>query len=453
MNISRENIDELNAVIKLTIEKEDYESRVADVIKSHQKKAQMPGFRPGKVPAGLIKKMYGTSILVDEINKLVSETLSSHLADEKLEILGEPLPSESQQPIDFDTQDSFEFSFDIALAPKVEVSLTKREKIPYYNIAVTDDLIDGQIKTLTSRFGENKVVEAVTEKSLIKGDLVQVDKEGNVLDGGIFVEDAVLSVSVVKDKKEQKKLLGKSANDEVVFDVKKAYPNDTEVSYILKISKEEAADVKGDFRLTVKEVTEFVDPELNQELFDKLFGPGVVTSEEEMKAKVKEDLEKNNLLEADYRFSIDASEKLKGKLKIDLPEAFLKRWMKATGNREEPLTDEQIEEEMPKFLEDLKWQLIKNEIIKTNELKVEEEDVISFAKKSAKAQFMQYGLNSIPDEYIENYAMEMLKDQSQGRQVAEGAISEKVMEFIKEAVKLDEKEISREDFNKLFENN
>jgi len=172
-----------------------------------------------------------------------------------------------------------------------------------------------------------------------------------------------------------------------------------------------------------------------------------------MKAKVKEDLEKNNLLESDYRFSIDASDKLKGKLKIELPEAFLKRWMKATGNREEPLTDEQIENEMPRFLEDLKWQLIKNEIIKSNELKVEEEDVIAFAKKSAKAQFMQYGLNSIPDEYIENYAMEMLKDQSQGRQVAEGAISEKVMEFIKEAVKLDEKEISRDDFNKLFENN
>lgn len=453
MNISRENIDELNAVIKLTIEKEDYESRVADVLKSHQKKAQMPGFRPGKVPAGLIKKMYGTSIIVDELNKLVSENLTNHIVDEKLELLGEPLPSESQQPIDFESQESFEFSFDIALAPKVEVNLTKSQKIPYYNIIITDDLVDGQIKNLTSRFGENKVVKAITEKSLIKGDLVQVDKEGNVFDGGIFVEDAVLSVSVVKDKKEQKKLLGKSANEEVVFDVKKAYPNDTEVSYILKISKEEAADVKGDFRLTVKEVTEFVDPELNQELFDKLFGPGVVTSEEEMKTKVKEDLEKNNLLESDYRFSIDASEKLKGKSKIDLPEAFLKRWMKATGNREEPLTDEQIDDEMPKFLEDLKWQLIKNEIIKSNELKVEEEDVIAFAKKSAKAQFMQYGLNSIPDEYIENYAMEMLKDQRQSRQVAEGAISEKVMDFIKENVKLDEKEISRDDFNKLFENN
>ncbi len=451
MNIIRENIDELNAVIKLTVEKEDYESQVAEVLKNYQRKAQMPGFRPGKVPASLIKKMYGTSVLVDEINKLVSENLSKHLAEEKLDILGEPLPSESQEPIDFDKDEKFEFAFDIALAPEVEISITKRDKIPFYTIEITDDLLDGQIKNLTSRFGENKTVDKTTDKSLIKGNIVELDKDGNVVEGGIFAEETVLSSSVIKDEKIQKELVGKAVGDEVVFDIKKAYPNDTEISYILKISKEEAEEVKGNFKLTISEITEFVDPELDQELFDKMFGPGVVTSEEEMKDKVRKDLEASFLMESDYRFSLDASEKLKKKLKTEFPEAFLKRWLKMATNKEEPLTDEEIDNEMPRFLDDLRWQLVKNFIIKKNELEIDNEDVVIYSKQAAKAQFMQYGMNSIPEEYIDNYATQMLQDENQARQIAEGAMNEKVMTFVKEAVKIDEQTISRDDFNKLFE--
>jgi trigger factor len=453
MNISRENIDELNAVIKLTIEREDYEARVADVLKSYQKKAQMPGFRPGKVPAGLIKKMYGNAATVDEINKLVSENLSNHLTEEKLEILGEPLPSETQQPIDFINQSSFEFAFDIALAPKVELNLTKRDKIPFYTLEMSEELVDSQLKNLTGRFGENKVVENVSADSLVKGSIVQLDDAGNVLENGIFAEDTVLSVNVIKDKKEQKKFIGKAAEEEIVFDVKKAFPNDTEISYILKITKEQAAEISGSFRLIIKEITEFVEPELTQDLFDKVFGVGVVSSEEEMRAKVKEDLEKNFSLESDYRFSVDARNKLTSKVDFQLPEDFLKRWMKSTNRGEEKLTDEQLDKNMPSFLEDLKWHLIKNELIKVNELKIQESDVIEFAKKSAKAQFMQYGLTNIPDDYIDNYAMDMLKDQQQGRQMAEGAITDKVIDYIKEAVNLDEKVVTRDEFNKLFEKN
>lgn len=453
MDIIRENIDELNAVIKLTIVKEDYEARVAEVLKDYQKKAQMPGFRPGKVPAGLIKKMYGTAILVDEINHLVSKNLSNHLVEEKLDILGEPLPSETQEPIDFDKDEKFEFSFDIALAPAIELNLTKRDKIPFYTVTITDDLVDGQIKNLTSRFGENKVVEKTSEKSLVKGSIVQLDKDGSIVEGGIFTEETVLSSNIIKDEEVKKQFVGKAVGNEVVFDIKKAYPNDTEISYILSVSKEEAANVSGNFKLTIKEITEFIDPELNQELFDKMFGPGVITSEEEMIEKVRKDIENGFLMESDYRFSIDASEKLKNKIKVEFPEAFLKRWLKLAANKENPLSDEEIEKEMPRFIEDLKWQLIKNHIIKTNELKVENDDVVAYAKQSAKAQFMQYGLNSIPDEYIDNYANQMLQDEKQANQIAEGAINEKVMAFIKEAVKLDEKEISREDFNKLFEEN
>ncbi|TCO10620.1 trigger factor [Natronoflexus pectinivorans] len=453
MNIVRENIDDLNAVIKLTIEKDDYEKRVADVLKSYQKKASMPGFRPGKVPSGLVKKMYGNAVLVDEINKLVSENLSKYLTDNELNILGEPLPSESQQPIDFDTQDSFEFAFDIALSPQVEVKLTKREKIPYYTIEVTNDMVDGQIKTLTSRFGTSQNVDVVGEESLVKGDFVQIDAEGNAIEEGINAEDSVMSLAIIKDDKAKKEFVGKKVGDDIVFDPKKAFPNDTEISYLLKVTKEQAADVSGSFRFTIKEITEHVDPELNQELFDKLFGEGKVTSEEEMKTRVKEDMQKTFEMESEYRFSADAREKLTGKIEMDLPAEFLKRWMKATNRGEEQISDEQIDNDMPKFLEDLKWQLIRNEIIRTNELKIEEKDVVEFAKKSARVQFMQYGLTNLPDEHIEGYAMDMMKNQDHGRRFAEGALSEKVMEFVKESVKLDPKEISREEFNKLFENN
>lgn len=453
MNITRENIDELNAVIKLTIEKSDYETRVADVLKNYQKKAQMPGFRPGKVPAGLIKKMYGNAVLVDEINKLVSEKLSGYLTENKLDILGEPLPSESQEPIDFDTQDSFDFAFDIALNPAIEVKLSKRDKVPYYTIQVTNDMLDGQVKSMTSRFGSSEKVEKVGAESLVKGDFIQLDANGNVLEGGIVAEDAVMSLAVVKDEAEKGKLLGKAVGDEVVFEPKKSFPNDTEISYLLKITKEQAAEVSGEFRFVVKEITEFVDPELNQDLFDKLFGPGAVTSKEEMEAKVKADLEKNFVMESDYRFSMDAREKLTSKIDIALPEAFLKRWMKATNQGENKVADEDIDRDMPKFLEDLKWQLVKNEIVKSNDIKIEQQDLVEFAKKSARLQFMQYGLSNLPDEHIESYAMDMLKNQEQGRRFAEGAINEKVMAFIKEAVKLDEKEVTRDEFNKLFDNN
>jgi trigger factor len=215
--------------------------------------------------------MYGNAVMVDEINKLVSENLSNYLTENELNILGEPLPSEAQQPIDFDTQDSFEFAFDIALSPSVEVKLSKRDKVPYYNIEVSDDMLDGQIKNLTGRFGTNDMVEAVTEKSLAKGDFVQVDNDGNPVEDGIVAEDAVMSMAIVKDDAQKKKLLAKKVDEAVIFDVKKAFPNDTEISYLLKITKEQAAEVTGDFKFTIKEITEFIEPELNKELFDKLF--------------------------------------------------------------------------------------------------------------------------------------------------------------------------------------
>ncbi|WP_291857649.1 trigger factor [Marinilabilia sp.] len=453
MNIEKEQIDDLNAVVHLTIEKDDYEPRVENVLKDYRKKVNMPGFRPGKVPASLVKKMYGKAVLVDEINKLVSENLSSYITDNKLDILGEPLPSEKQQTIDFDNDEQFKFSFDLGLTPEVEVKLTKREKLPYYKIEVTEDMLEGQKKNVTSRFGSTEPREEAGEKSMLKGDFVQLDKNGEPIEDGIKAEDAVMSTAIIKTDKEKKKIVGAKVGDEIVFEPKKAFPNETEISYLLKISKEEAANISGKFKFSVKEITEYIDPELNQELFDKVFGPGKVTNEEEFTAQVKEDLGNTLEMESEYKFSMDAKEKLMGKMDLNLPEQFLKRWIKATNqNKEEQdFTDEQIDQEMPHFLEDLKWQIIRNQLIKENELKVEQKDIIDFAKKSAKLQFMQYGLNNVPDEHLESYAMDMLKNEDQQRGMAEGAINDKVMDFVKEAVKIEEKEVSRDEFNKLFE--
>lgn len=453
MNVTKEQVDDLNAIIRIDMQNEDYEPRVNEVLKDYRKKVNMPGFRPGKVPAGLVKRMYGKAILIDEINKLVSESLSDYIADNELNILGEPLPSETQKTIDFDEDNHFEFAFDVALAPRVEVNLSKRLTLPLYEIAITDDMIDGHKKNLTSRFGKIEPREVVTEKTMLKADLVQLDQEGNPLEEGIVANDSTMSMSVLKDEALEEKFIGSKVGDTIVFDPKKAFPNDTELSYLLKIDKEQAEQLGGDFLCTIKEITEYVDPELNQEMYDQIFGPGVVANEEEFTQKVKEDINRTFGMESDYQFARDAREKLMDKTELQLPEAFLRRWLKATNKREEQINDEQLEKEMPGFLKDLKWQLMRNEIIKSNELKIENEDVVNFARKAARLQFMQYGLNNVPDEYIDNYAADMLKKEENQRNYAEGAINDKVMEFIKGAVKLDSKEVSREEFNKLYEEN
>lgn len=451
MNISKENIDALNAVIKLTIDKQDYEQRVEDVLKNYRKKVNMPGFRPGHVPAGMIKKMYGNMALVDEVNKLVSEQLFNYIKDNNLNILGEPIPSKDQKQIDFDQDSSFEFLFDIAIAPEVSVDLSKIKDLPYYNITITDDMVDGQVKNMTSRFGKNENVDSVGEKSMVKGVLTQLDANNQPLEGGIVNDSTVMSLAIVKDEAEKAKLTGAKVGDMVIFDPKVAFPNDTELSYLLKVSKDQVPTISGNFGFTINEITEFKDAELTQEIFDKTFGEGAVKNEEEFRARVKENLAQTSTFESDYRFSVDARKSLTESVKVDLPEEFLKRWMITVQNSEKKVTPEQIEAEMPRFLEDLRWQMIKNSIIKANDLKVDNEAVLAFARKSARMQFAQYGLTNIPDEHIDSYATDMLKNEEQRNHFVEGAANDVAVAFIKSAVKLTNKEISRADFNKLFE--
>lgn len=450
MNISRENSDELNATIKISIQKKDYETRVEEVLKDYRKKARLDGFRPGKVPSGLIKKMYGKAVLIEEVNKIISESISRYITEEKLSILGEPLPNEQeQQPIDWDLQEEFEFAFDLGLAPPIEITLSTRDKIPYYTIAVDKKIKDSYKEDYLRKLGSFKSVEQAGEEDLLKGSINQLDVTGQIIETGISVEETSFSLGAVKDKKMVKTWMGKQVNDTIDFDIKKAFPNDTEISSILKIDKDKVSSIGPNFRFNIKEISRFEKAEMNQDFYDKAFGKGIVTSEKEFDETIEEEITKQLAKESEFRFAIDAKEKMIKKVNIDLPSAFLKRWLKAAN--QEKVTDEQIEQDFEHFENDLKWQLIKDQIIKENDIKIPDEEIREYAKEYAKMQFQQYGMSNIPDEYLENYAKEMLGREEDAKKLYGRKYDEKVIDFIKEQVKLDRKKISSDEFNKLYD--
>lgn len=451
MNITRENIDELNAVLTILVEKSDYETTVNDVLKNYRKKANMPGFRPGMVPAGLIKKMYGKSALAEEVNKIISKSLTDYIYAEKLNVLGEPLPNEEKQlKIDWDNQTDFSFVFDIATAPEIEVVLDNNTILPYYSIVAGEELVDKQVEAYAGRLGENKVVDSIEEKDTVRGTFVQLDETGNELVGGILADKVVIAIDVMKDEEIKASFIEKKAGDVVVFDPLKAYDNKHEVGHMLNISHEEAENISGNFSFTIEEVLRFEKAELTPELFGKIYGEeSGITTEEEFKAKVKSEIEENFVYSSDYKFSIDSRDALVKKIQFDLPEAFLKRWIKVTN---EKMTMEQIDADFDHFMLDLKWQLIKDKIVKDNELKVTEEDVHALAKEMTAMQFRQYGLSNVADEHLENYANQMMKNEEERRKVVSKAQEDAIITAIKSKVTLDIKEVSNEEFNKTLEN-
>ncbi len=450
MNITKENLDELNAVVKVKVEKDDYEERVSNVLKDYRKKARIDGFRPGKVPFGLINKMYRKPVLVEEINKLLSESLTNYLVEEKLNVLGEPLPHEDEKPdIDWDRDTEFEFAFDLGLAPEPELSVSTKDKIPYYQIKIDKDLRNKYIDNYTSRLGSFREVDEVVEKEVVKADIIQLDLEGNIKEDGIAVEDASVSVEMIKDENIKKKFIGAKAGDIINLDLRKAFPSDAELTSMLKIEKEKLQEVTGEFQLTINSISKYENAEINQELWDKLYGEGQVKSEEEFMKKIDEEIEANLKNDSEYRFKIDAKDFLVKKFKKSLPKEFLIRWL-LTAN-EGKASREEIEKDYEHFEEDLKWQLIKNKLIEENKIAVTDEELLETAKEFTRAQFMQYGLSNIPDEHLETYAKESLNREKERKSLYEKKYEDKVIELLKGMVKVDEKEISSEKFDKLFE--
>ena len=449
MNISQENIDKLNSVLNVKVEQGDYTERVDKVLKDYRRQAKVDGFRPGKVPMGIIKKMYYTPVLVDEVNKLVSDSLFQYLQENKVNILGEPLPhKDAEQKVDFEKDIEFEFKFDLGLAPEFKLEVSAKDKVAHYKIKVDKKQQDEQKDSLLQRFGEFRAVDKAGDDELIKGILVKVDKEGNEVENGIRVENISMSLEMMKDENQKVLFSGTAGGDEVIFDVKKAYPNDTELASLLRIDKTEVAMLEGTFKCIIEEVNKFEKAVIGQAFYDKVYGEGEVKTEEEFTKRVSEEIALNYDRESEYRFMVDARESLIKKAKIDLPVEFLKRWMVETNDQ---ITEEQVKEDFEKYEDDFRWQLIKEVLLKEQDIKVSEEEALEAAKSMALNQYIQYGISNVPDEYLENYAREMMSKPEESRKFYEQKGEEKLMAYIKSTVKLDEKEVSSEKFRKLYE--
>ena len=449
MNITRENIDDLNAVLKVKIDKADYEEKVVTVLKDYRKKATIKGFRPGMVPIGLIKKMYGKAVQIDEINKVVTESIQKYITDEKLEILGDPLPkADEHEKIDFETQQDFTFSFELGLTPAIELKLSKKNKVNQYEIIIDEKMRNDYLENYTRRYGELKKAEQTEEKDVIKGKIEAIDNDGNVKPDGPSVDETSLGIDIIKDKEIKKEFIGKSIGDSIDFDLKKAYPNDTEIAGILHKKKEEVENLEGNYRFTINDISRFYPAVVGKELYDKIFGEGIINSEEEFMKKIEEEIAANLKRESDFKLMMDIKSLAMEKADFQLPEEFLKRWLLRVN---EKTTEEQIDKEFDSFRKDLKWQLIRNKVARDNDVKISEEELQKEAENITRYQFQQYGLFYATEEQIANYAKETLKREEDAKRIADKILEEKVIILMKDLVKLETKDITVEEFNKLFE--
>ncbi len=447
MNISFEAPDKVNGLMTITLEKEDYQGEVEKTLKDYRKRANIPGFRPGQAPMGMIKRQFGTSVKVDAINKMLGEKLYSYVQDNKIQMLGEPLPSEQQEQLDFEGDAPLTFKFDIAVAPEFKAELTAKDKVDYYHIKVDDKLVDQQVDMYQSRAGQYEKTEQydAEQRDMLKGDLREVGKEG-----GIEQSDIALMPQYIKVDDQKKLFDGCKLGDVITWNPRKAYPdNDAEVSAMLKIQKEEVKDHEGDFTFQVTEISRYVKHEVNQELFDQVFGDGNVKDEKEFRQKIADQISQQFLADSDYKFLLDVRAHMEKKVgKLEFPEAILKRVM--LNNNKDKGADF-VEKNFEASIKELGWHLIKEQLVAAQGIKIEDADLKAVAKEAARAQFAQYGMSNIPDEYLENYAQEMLKKRENVDGLVDRAVDVKLTAALKNVVKLNEKEITLEDFQKMLQ--
>lgn len=449
MNITRENIDTLNAVLKVAIDKADYEKNVADQLKEYRQKAVIPGFRPGKVPDGLIRRKYRIPILVDEVNKLLSNNLTQYLVEEKLNVLGEPLPNEEQQKtINWETDENFEFAFDIALAPEINISLGKDNEFKFYKIAVSDEMINQQVEMAQSQLGENVPDDEIKANSSVRGDFVQLNDSGEELEEGIRPNDVLIAIDMIKDDEIKNNFVGKKSGDIVIFDPVKAYENRYEVRHMLKIKQDQADALNSNFKFKINEILRFEKAELNEDLFKKLYGEETdIKTDEDFRNRIKLEIEANLMHSSNHKFALDAHDKLLELADITVPEVFLKRWLIAINK---DITVEQVENEFDAFITDLKWQLIKDVLIKENNITVTPEETKSFAVQMARAQYGQYGIYDVPEEQLESFANRFLEKPEEKERIYKRLYEDKVIQSVKEKVTLVETTVSQNEFNEMM---
>ena len=445
MDISKQNIDSLNAILKIELSRADYQERVDALLADYRKTADMPGFRKGKVPMGVIKKRYGVSVKVEEINKIISDSLTKYIIDEKLDILGNPLPKEGEQ-IDWEHQENFVFEYELGLSPCFELKISKKNKIDYYIVKADDVMIDRYAEDIAKRYGKMSSPDKVQEKDLVYGTFQELDTEGLAVEGGV-TNQASVSLDTVKIKKLKNEFIGSEKGAVIILDPKKAFENDTDAAAMLNIDKEAYADLKANFSFTIDNISRMQPAELNTELFDKVYGEGVVKNEKEFRAKIAAEAEQMLIGDADRKFQNDAVDFLLEKTSFDLPEAFLKRWMQTVS--EKPVTLDEIEQGFEGYKKSLKWQIIENKIAKENNLSVTKEEAIAETKKLIRAQMAQYGQVSPEEEQLEKYAHQVLTNKEEEKNIYDRIFASKLTVFFKSAFKINEKEISYENFIKL----
>lgn len=448
MNISLQNIDKVNAQITAVVEPADYQEKVANAIKEFRKKANMPGFRRGMVPVGLIKKQFGKSILADELNRILQDSLFGYIRDNKINMLGEPLPCEVNNEVDFVDGHSFTFMFDIALAPEFNVELSKDDKIAHYNIEVADDMVNRQVEIYRQRGGKYDKVESYQDNDMIKGIITELDENGNAKEEGITAENVVMLPKYFKNDDQKALFNDAKVGDIIKFNPSVAYDNNAnEISYILNVKSEEVENYKGDFNFQISEITRFVPGPLNQELFDAVYPGGEIKTEEDFKNKIKSSIAEQFAKDSDFKFMIDLRKHIEEKVgKLEFPDALLKRIMMASAKDEK-----KVEENYDKSIEELTWHLIKEKLVEMTGVKVDDNDVKEMAKDVTRMQFAQYGMLNVPEEYLENSVKEMMKKRETVDNLIDRCIEMKLGAALKDMVTLEETNISAEDFNKMFE--
>ena len=450
MNVSMQNVDKVSALLTVNIEKADYQEKVEKVLKKYRQQANIPGFRKGMVPMSLIKKQFGKSVMAEEVDKLMQEKVNEYIRENKVNMLGMPLPNEEKmQVIDFDTQENFEFVFDIALAPEFKAEITEQDTLDFYTIAVSDEMVNSQVDMYAQRAAKYEKVEEYADRDMVKGLLAELDENGNTKEGGIQVEGAVMMPSYMKNDEQKAIFATAKVNDVLVFNPNAAFEgNEAELSSLLKIKREEVAEMKSNFSFQVEEITRAVPAALTQELFDQVFGEGAVSSEEEFRGKIKEGIAAQFIADSNYKFLLDARTYLMNKVgKLEFPDALLKKIMLLNN---EDKGESFVEENYEKSLEELTWHLIKEQLTEAFEIKVEQADVLEMAKENTRMQFAQYGMMSIPEEMLENYAKEMLKKKENVEGLVNRAVENKLAAALKDKATLNNKEVSMEEFNNLL---
>ena len=448
MNISFENPDKVNGLLTITVEEADYQASVEKTLKDYRKKANYPGFRPGMVPMGLIKKQFGASAKMDAINKLIGEQIYKYMQDNKIQMLGEPLPSEKQEAQDLEKPVPYTFAFDIAVAPEFKIELNGHNKIDHYTIIVDDALIDRQVDMFASRSGSYEKAESYEDNDMLKGDLRELDEQGNTKEGGVTVEAATIMPNYIKNEAQKALFNGAKLGDIITINPSEAYESEAEIASLLKVERDRVKDFKGNFSYQITDIQRYKKHPVDQELFDQMFGKDTVKDEKAFREKIAEGLKAQLAVDADYKFILDVRAYCEKKVgKLQFPDALLKRIML---NNNKDKGEEFVEKNYEQSVKELTWHLIKEQLVAANQIKVDDADVLNAAKETARVQFAQYGMNNVPDEYVENYAKEILKKRENVDGLVDRAVDIKLTAALKKVVKLNEKEISLDDFNKMM---